>query len=536
MNRYYPWLLATFSAILLFCSFPNLNLFPLAWISIVPLLVALKHAKNWKSAFGIGYLTGFLFFGGLLFAILLLYPYASIYATLLGYLLLVGYTALYFAAFSTLVSLLPWRSGVWFPLSVACIWAALEWVRSWLLTGFAWGSVGYSQWNNLPGIQVASIIGVYGISFVVVLFNAGIAMLIRERHQWRKQLRAMVLPLILTLICFAYGFFHLRSVDNVDNVSEKDLKIALVPGNISQLRKWNINEFPSILRRYITLTQQATRDAPDVVVWPETAVRGEVLSGKWPTYSNRLKQMLRDAGLPLLIGATYEDVDNPDEKQSVPLYNSVFLLSSEGNVINRYAKMHLVPFGEYIPLVAFLPDFIQLPNFILFKPFEHGKTVNLLRLSNVKRDSKIASRDEPLEIGVSICFESSFPAHFRQFVKKGAHVMGILTNDAWFDGTAFPELHLAMAPFRAVENRITVFRCANGGISCIVDKFGRIITPLVTPSTEQEFLVSRAPVLLESEQTLYTRYGDWFPILCVLICLGGSAALFVLKYRDSRKA
>ncbi len=532
MNRYYPKLLAILSAALLFCSFPTLNLFPLAWVAMVPLLVTLKHAKNWKSAFVTGYLTGFLFFGGLLLAILLLYPYANIYASLLGYLLLVGYTALYFAVFSALVSLLPWGSGVWFPLAVACIWTALEWVRSWLLSGFPWGSIGYSQWNNLPAIQIASVIGVYGISFIVVLFNAGIATLLRERHRWMQQISALVPPLILTVFCFGYGFLHLHAVDNLP---KKDLNVALVPGNISQLSKWNISEFPGILNRYIALTQQATRENPDVIVWPETAVRGEVLSGEWPTYHNKLKRMLLTTGLPLLIGATYEDEDNPDEQGAAPLYNSVFLLAPEGNVIDRYAKMHLVPFGEYIPLLDFLPDFIQLPSFILFKPFEHGKAVNLLRLPNVKGDSNTVSTDENIKIGVSICFESSFPNHFRRFVKKGANVIGILTNDAWFDETAFPELHLAMAPFRAIENSIAVFRCANGGISCIVDKFGRIITPLVTPNTEQEVIVSDVPVLSEQKQTLYTRYGDWFPILCTLICLGGFGTLFVSQYRNSCK-
>jgi len=139
---------------------------------------------------------------------------------------------------------------------------------------------------------------------------------------------------------------------------------------------------------------------------------------------------------------------------------------------------------------------------------------------------------EKIEVGVSICFESGFPDHFRRFVKKGAKGMGILTNDAWFEGTAFPALHLSMAPFRAIENRIAVFRCANGGFSGVFDRFGRATTPLITPYTAQEILVAAVP-LREGEQTFYTRYGDWFPILCALLCLGWLGWRIVVRFRQA---
>ena len=189
--------------------------------------------------------------------------------------------------------------------------------------------------------------------------------------------------------------------------------------------------------------------------------------------------------------------------------------------------MHLVPFGEYVPLTNLLPDFI--PNFIQFKPFAHGKSVNLLPVFNVKNNTE----DEKIEIGASICFESVFPDEFRRPIQKGAQVMGIFTNDAWFKGTAFPELHLSMAPFRAVENRITVFRCANGGFTCVVDPFGRITTPLITPDTTQQVLMASVPLLSSSErkQTLYTRYGDWFPMLCAIICIGWFVRQIVRRFR-----
>ncbi|MDE0084351.1 MAG: apolipoprotein N-acyltransferase [Candidatus Poribacteria bacterium] len=510
LKRYRYWLAAS-SGIILFCSFPSVNLFPLAWVAIVPLLIALEPVENRKSAFLVGYVAGFLFFAGLLIAIVLLYPYANIFATLLGYILLVGYTALYFAVFAVLVHQLPWQSGILFPLGVAAIWVSLEWVRSWLLTGFPWGNIGYSQWKYLPGIQIASLTGVYGISFVIVFFNAGIATLIRNRNEWRKELVAIIVPCLLAMICLIYGY---ATIARSENTPQKSMKVAIIPGNIPQIEKWKSENFPKIFARYINLTRKAAAHNPDVIVWPETTVRGQVLSGEWVNYHNHFKKVLREiGGIPMLIGATDPDAFGD-------LYNRVISVSSEGEVLGKYAKMHLVPFGEYVPLADFLPNFVQ------FKPFERGKTVNLLPITYV---GTMQTNKEQMEVGTSICFESAFPSHFRQFVKKGADAMGILTNDAWFVGTAFPELHLAMAPLRAVENRIAVLRCANGGYSCVVDSFGQITTPFVTPQTDKEFLIADV-ALSEGKQTFYTRYGDWLPIFCLVLSILCIAYRVVIRY------
>ena len=535
----------------------------------MPFFIALTRTPSWKPAFWVGYLTGFLFFAGLLPAIAFLYPYANIFATMVGYLLLVGYTGLYFAVFAALMKFVRVNSGILFPIACACIWTALEWVRSWMLTGFPWGSVGYSQWNNLLGIQVASIIGVHGISFVIVLFNAGIATLLCNQHAWRQESRAVVLPLILTIICLSYGAGQLRNDEPINRGADADtetLSVALIPGNIPQLQKWNRNEFPKILQRYINLTYKANQEHPDLIVWPETVIRSEALTGRWPTYYSRFSQMLHDTATPILIGTANRgktddaigEFSKNNDKTGKPIYNRILSISPDGKIHADYAKMHLVPFGEYVPLEHLIPDFI--PDFIMFEPFAHGKSVNLLPVFIVKDKTGTEKRvqanltedtelfkppktplsegimnpprlSEQIDVGASICFESVFPDEFRRPVQKGARVMGIFTNDAWFDGTAFPELHLSMAPFRAVENRIAVFRCANGGFTCVVDKLGRITTPLVTPDTTQETLVAPVPLRSSTEQrqTFYTRYGDWFPMLCAIICVGWFGGLIVTR-------
>jgi apolipoprotein N-acyltransferase len=499
------WILAGLSGVLLTLSFPSFNLFPLAWIGLIPLLIALKSASSWKSAFWHGYVTGVVFFFGLVYWIILLYPFANIFVTTLGCVLLVGYLAVYIGVFSALLYQLPWKSGLSFIFIVPAIWTGLEWVRSWMLTGFPWGSMGYSQWNNLPAIQVASIAGVHGVSFVVVLFNAAIADFIRTYPAWKRQQtatplrfvmtekRGIIIPIAIVIASFVYGVSSLSNpVDTTTNV-----KIALVPGNVPQLEKWNPKNLSSIFKRYVKLIEKADAAEPDLIILPETAIPGAIFSGGQNRYRRKLEQLLKDQQIYLLTGIPHL---TPDEK----IYNRVFLLSPAGKQLGSYSKMHLVPFGEYVPVPSWLSRY--LPNLIQFAPYEPGKSIDLFPVPST----------ENAQMGIAICFESSFPDLFRKFVKKGANVMGILTNDAWYEGTTAPEQHLAMAPFRAVENHVAVFRCANGGISCIIDAFGRIITPPIQANDTQNFLIERIP-LSDHGGTVYTRYGDWFPILCFLV-------------------
>ena len=517
IKRYQSWILAGLSGILLILSFPSFNLFPLAWIGLVPLLIALQSTSSWKSAFLHGYFSGGIFFLGLVYWILLLYPFANIFLTTFACLLLVSYLALYFGIFSVLLYGFPWKSGLPFIFIVPAIWTGLEWARSWFLSGFPWGSMGYTQWNNLSAIQIASITGVHGVSFIVVLLNATIADIIRvyfaredqpkdhntsdiTNRKWSvlRSTFSHLIPIAIVIVCLVSGTYIMSKP--VDNTS--DMKIAIVPGNVPQIEKWDRAYWPQIFKRYMNLVKAADAEEPDFIVLPETALRGEIFVLKGNAYLPKLEQILADQQIYLLTGlADYTD--------SPKIYNSVFLLSPTGKKLGSYSKIHLVPFGEYVPITRHLPNFIQLP-----RGFESGESIDLIPIPHTENS----------QMGVVICFESVFPDLFRKFVKEGASVMGILTNDAWFDGTAAPEQHLAMAPFRAVENRVAIFRCANGGISCIIDALGRTVpTPIPAGDTER-FLIERIP-LQNHGGTVYTRYGDWFPILCFFVSL-----LLILYY------
>ncbi|MCZ6678448.1 MAG: apolipoprotein N-acyltransferase [Candidatus Poribacteria bacterium] len=504
IRRYQSWILAGISGILLILSFPSFNLFPIAWMGLIPLLIALKSVSSSKSAFWHGYVAGAIFFFGLLYWIILLYPFANIFLTTFGCVALVAYLAAYVGVFSVLLHRLPWRSGLPFIFIAPTIWTGLEWVRSWLLTGFPWGSMGYTQWNNLPAIQIASLTGVHGVSFVVVLFNATIAEALRTYPDWKRSrhqaspLRfvmidkraATIIPIAIVIACFIYGLISLSRP--VETTSETQM--ALVPGNIQQLDKWNRENLPAIFKQYIDLIEKADAAQPDLIVLPETAIPGAIFSGGPNDYRRKLEQMLHDRQIYLLTGV-------PHFTPELKIYNRVFLLSPSGDQLGSYSKTHLVPFGEYVPISRHLPNLIQLPS-----GYEAGKSIDLFPVPSV----------EGAQMGIVICFESIFPNLFRKFVLKGANVMGILTNDAWYEGTAAPEQHFAIAPLRAIENRVAVFRCANGGISCIIDPFGRVTKERIQPNDTQGFLIGDVP-LIDQKKTVYTRYGDWFPILCFLV-------------------
>lgn len=509
MKRYQSWVLAGVSGFLLILSFPSFNLFPFGWIGLVPLLLALQSTSSWKSAFLHGYFSGGIFFLGLVYWIILLYPFANIFLTGFACLLLAGYLAVYFGIFSMLLYGIRWKSGLSFIFIVPAIWTGLEWVRSWFLSGFPWGSMGYTQWNNLPAIQIASITGVHGVSFIVVLLNVTIANIIRvhfaqgdrfdddnpsdttnQKNYVLRSTFSHLLPIVIVIVCLVYGGYMMSKP--VDNAS--DIKIAIVPGNVPQIEKWDRTYWPQIFERYMNLIKAAAAEEPDLIALPETALRGEIFVLEGNMYLPKLEQMLADQQIYLLTGLA-------DYTAAPKIYNSVFLLSPTGKKLGSYSKIHLVPFGEYVPITRHLPNFIQLP-----RGFESGKSIDLLPIPH----------GEERQMGVVICFESVFPDLFRKFVKEGASVMGILTNDAWFDGTAAPEQHLAMAPFRAVENRVAVFRCANGGISCIIDSLGRTVSTPILASDTARFLIERLP-LQNHGVTVYTRYGDWFPTLCFFV-------------------
>ncbi|OQX54276.1 MAG: apolipoprotein N-acyltransferase [Candidatus Omnitrophica bacterium 4484_213] len=529
--------LAVLSSFLLILSFPKFNLSFFAWVGFVPLFIACG-GKTRRQCFFLFYLSGLIFWAGIL--------YWLVQVNLIGFLLLIFYLALYFGIFGLLIgytlprtaslrgrhathytpkiatqklayrklptaySLLP---SVSYLLFLPCLWVSLEFIRSHLFTGFGWALLGYSQYTNLPIIQIADVTGGYGVSFLIILVNATIEQVLLEVKKQKSENRNYLFPFfyLLTVLCllssaFIYGYSKLTHFPLP--TSHFLLRISLIQGNIPQHQKWDAQLKESILSKYIHLSEQTAKsDSPHLIIWPETAV---------PAYFNQDKELKKrilslssEINTPLLIGtATFQKNKPGTRAMQGKSFNSAILISS-GKAVQQYDKLHLVPFGEYAPsLFSFVRNFIEIGD------FSKGREWKIFSLpSNLYPLSSFA---------VLICFEDVFPYLSRGFVKRGADFLINISNDAWFGKTSAPYQHCQSAVFRAVENRVNVIKCSNTGVSCFISPAGRISGRLskqgkdifVAGYSTQKILIEKTPL------TFYTRFGDVFAILCLLFCAG----------------
>ncbi|MFA4991967.1 MAG: apolipoprotein N-acyltransferase [Candidatus Omnitrophota bacterium] len=337
------------------------------------------------------------------------------------------------------------------------IWLSLEYLQSHLLTGFGWCALGYSQYKNLPLIQIADFSGVYGVSFVIMTANVVIwqviARLRSSRSNLKKEIASSALGLLamtslILIASYAYGFFRLN-----ESGGENSVKVSVIQGNIPQEIKWDSFAADSILAKYSLLTNMAAMDNPDLIIWPETAFPGFLSIDV--DLTDKLFSVVKGSGVPLLLGANTEE--NMGE-----YFNSAVLISDKGEILDKYDKTHLVPFGEYVP---FSKKFPILRKLVLGQlgEFTPGREFKIFDFAGRRP-----------RFGVLICFEDIFSGIAKKFVKKGARFLVVITNDAWYGRSPAAYQHAACSVFRAIENRVPVVRAANTGYSCFIDSKGRI--------------------------------------------------------------
>lgn len=492
------YLLAACSGVLLALSFPKVGWSLLAWIAFVPLLLACGRkgpAKAWR----LGLCTGVVGFGGILYWINIVvttYGKLPVVASIAVFLILTCYMALYVGLTCCLVRAAAER-GIPLVLGFPVFWVGLEYVRSFLLTGFPWASLGYSQYRQLQLIQIADLTGVYGVSFLVVLANVVIYLLIRrfagrDRGAGRPLYGAVAFVLLLAG-CLAYGTWRLGQ-----ERPGRQLRVALIQGNIDQGIKWDPAFMEATIAIYERLSRQGASGA-DLLVWPESAAPFFFQEEGSP--SERIRALARQTGVSLLFGSP-AFVDDSDGRR---YYNSAYLVSPAGEVLGRSDKMHLVPFGEYVPLARFLPFVNKLVEGV--GDFSPGQTIAPLDTGAAR-------------LGVLVCFEGIFPDLARRHVRAGAQVLVNITNDGWYGRSSAPYQHLSMAVFRAVENRRPLVRAANTGISALIDATGRI----ERPSGLFEEAIVAGSITLGGADTGYTRWGDLFARVCLLaVAVAGGA-------------
>ena len=554
------YLLAIGAGLLLTAAFPKIGIAGSAWIAPA-LMIAAARGKRGGDAFRVGYVAGLAHFLSSL-CWLLLIPVTGF--PILGWFLLGVYLGLYPAVWVWLMAKWDvesekcesWSGRTLWSLAGAAVWVALEMVRVRLFSGFPWNPLGASQFQQIPLIQIASVTGVYGISFLVVwislsLFSAT-RMIFRRpasRFAWQTEI---FLPLAAIAVLFAFGFARM----NGQNPPGAALRITLVQPSIPQALIWDPNANASRFRQLLELSENALTNQTDLLIWPESAVP-EFDAVSYAAITN----LVRTHHLWLIFNAEdYVWRSGAGTNNDYDAFNAAFLFNPEGRCAAVYHKQKLVIFGEYVPLVRWLPfvkwftpitgSFASGDRVVPFemdwwgeRPSASNQTKTDPRepfgdQTSFRLAARGVSPHQKVRTATLICFEDVFPELAREYVQDDTDFLVNLTNDGWFGEGAAQWQQAAAAVFRAVENGVPLVRCSNNGLTCWADATGRL-REIFRDKTGSVYgagaITIELPLLQPGEKrapTFYNQHGDWFGWLCV----GVMGILLLVKIaRPSRK-
>ena len=486
--------LAVISGVLFACSFPNVAQGWLMFIALLPLFVALSRARTWQGAFVIGWLSQTIawlmmvpwvirvmsHYGGL--------PYITgvvIFVAMCAYLGVYG--GLFGVLFHRIAPATSLRRWLLIPLA----WAAVEYARTYLLSGFPWSLIAASIVDYPPLVQFDRVAGPYALGVLILLPSMLIAWLIAARPKGIRLLFPVAAVAILMFVWWGTGYVAAKVI--VRPTGTPVSRAALLQPNISQEMRWDNDNLVLIFRRMMAMTEEATSHGVQVVIWPESTVPLSYATTDF--YRQAIESVSRDRNIDVILGSVAEDPAQPTK-----MWNAAFLVSG-GSTIGHYDKIRLVPFGEYVPLRR-----------MLF--FAHA-------LVHAVGQFEFGTKDTPLDgrfrYGPAICYEVVFPQIPRAQVVHGANVLVTITNDAWYDGTSAPRQHLNQARLRAVETDRYLLRAGTTGISALIDPAGQIVQQLEMGKQG----IIYADFQPRTSTTPYVRFGDWFAWLAIVAVVVG---------------
>jgi apolipoprotein N-acyltransferase len=503
MTRKKSILLAILSGVLLTGAFPKIGLDWLVWFALVPLLFGIRD-QSALTGFRTGFIAGLVHFLTLLYwlvPVMRTYGYLPMYLSVLILILFAAFLGLFIAAFSA-ASTAVGRRSVMCLVMTPLIWVSLEYVRSFIFSGFPWELLGASQYKHLQLIQISDILGVYGLSACIALVNASIliTLLYLTKRRWqhaeitkRLAIWSIIVSTLAVASAWSYGHWRLKTIDRIISTAPKT-RISVIQGNIDQAVKWDPAFQIDTVKKYNQLSSSVINQKPDLIVWPESATPFYFMYDVTP--SELVFTGIRQTATDYLIGSpSFKRIDGVIE-----YYNSAYLIVPEDKTIGKYDKTHLVPFGEYVPFKKWLPFLGKIVAQV--GDFRAGKVGKTIPWSNE-------------QLGVQICYEIIFPGLSRAMTRNDASLLINITNDAWFGKTSGPYQHFSMTIFRAAENRRSLVRAANTGISGFIDPAGRVME-----STELlHDAVATQSVPLLKEKSIYTRVGDLFAQVCLTLTL-----------------
>ncbi len=494
-------LLAASCGVMTGLAFPKTELFYLGWISLVPLIYLLLK-MNPAQSFVLGLLAGSFFYAVILYwipAVPMHYGGLSLGMSILIYILLVLLLALFWGIFALTASFYSRYMRKLAFLAIPLLWISMELIMTYLFTGFPWGLLGASQYKNICFIQFSSITGVYGLSFIMVLFQS----LIVISTKMKKKFFCLALSVVMVLIFHAGGLLALKK----PVTAQDTITVAFIQGNTSSSTDFSIQPFEKtyeMFQKHLHLSHLAYENGARLIVWPELSVP-LCFSCQFQPYidfSDQLSRFSQETGCTLLLGTS----ETAYSLEGPLFYNAAVCLGSNHS-LSHYYKQHLVPFGEYTPYKKI---------FSFVSKFTHA----IGELTPGKYYSLHEFKDIPF--GSPICYEIIFPSLVRKFPKMGAEFLVTITNDGWYGTSAAPYQHFSLAVLRAVENRRYLLRAATTGISGVVDPYGRIIAK--SELHTQTFM--NTEITPNQSLTFYSKYGDLLPYTGLTL----SAAFLILSF------
>ncbi len=530
------WLLILLSSLLQVLIFPLPGVYILSWVAFAPLIVALLRARpvgalqiagtvNLQAAkpaqaFLLAYVSGILWYAGTCYWIYnTMHQYGGLSTplALLALFLFCLYLGLYHGLFGLLLSLLtrPGRDNRLALVAAPFLWVAVELART-LVTGFPWNLLGTAQVDNLSLTRISTWTGVYGISFEIMLVNVALAAAFLVPKKNRNTL--LVASLAAAAVLQAGRLVGAPALPT-------DRTALLLQENLPVDTNWSRDSFERTLRELSDLSvKSATYGSPslpdskphsvDLIVWPESPAPFYTND---PLFRDAVSDAARESHSWVVTGAIGSTPASHSATSASQVFNSAALISPSGDWTARYDKVHLVPFGEYLPFPR------------LFA-FAGGLTKEVGEFT-------AGNSREPLDaggtrLGIFVCYESVFPGEVRQFADHGAQVLVNLSNDGWYGDSGAYAQHVNQTRMRAIENDRWLLSATNTGVTASIDPYGRIVSRL--PRKERAALL--APYALTSVTTFYTRHGDWFAWLCAIISIGALLTRFVIFRAPGKKA
>ncbi len=536
-------LLLILSGVLIGCGFPPFP-FPFTlflFFGLIPYLSVIKNRKTLAEINRATYLTFFVF------SLITLYWVGSWQKESDPFLMIAGGTLLFFEPLLFLIpSTLFYLTKKTFSFRTALIlfpffWAAYEYLYMLTDISFPWLTLGHGLAEFIPFIQAADTIGAVGLSIIVIYINVFLFEAFSDYSSSRKKaIINLSASILIFTIVICYGYFRMGTL----KVSNQDIKIGLIQPNIDPWEKWNVTDLNSLTKEYLDLSQKAVNKGSRLIIWPETALPVFLTDGSYESTLDSIYSFLRRNNVYLLTGMPDVKYYFPGEK--IPgdvrmnkigstyyaTYNGILLLSPNSGFIQRYGKMKLVPFGERVPFLDQLPFLGKLIRWgVGISSWNVGRdTVDFTlpaiedQIPSFKNNTK-----DSIRISGLVCYESVFPYFVANFVQRGARMIAVVTNDSWYGKSSGPYQHKEISVLRAVENRRSVVRAANGGISCIINPLGE--TKIQSKLFTKDVIVGDVP--LENTETFFTKYPMIIPAMSLTISLW-VLGIFLLSYLKQR--